>query len=277
MCRFLAYLGPSVGLEELVWGQPHSIVRQSWAPRQQRAGAVNADGFGLGWYDLAVRPEPARWRSPRPAWAERSFRSVAGLLRTTCALAAVRDATPPSPIEESGTPPFTAGPWLFAHNGAVPGFTGPLGVRLRHMVSDTRAAGIEGASDSEVLFALTLDRLDAGADPGTALAGVVADVVDLSGVPGPSGPLSGVPGPSGPLSGVTAARLNLVLTDGRRLAATAWGDSLFVLESDKAVVVASEPYDDDPRWKPVPGGSLVGADASGATVTPLTPAGRSRP
>jgi len=60
------------------------------------------------------------------------------------------------------------------------------------------------------------------------------------------------------------------------VAATASGDSLFVLESDGAVVVASEPYDDDPRWQPVPDGSSVEANASGATVTPLTPAGRSR-
>ncbi len=274
MCRFVAYLGEPVGLEELVWGPPHSIVRQSWAPRHQRPGAVNADGFGMGWYDLDVRPQPARWRSPRPAWAERSFRSVAGLLRTTCALAAVRDATPPSPVEESGTPPFAAGPWLFAHNGVVDGFAGPPGVRLRRMVSDTRASGIEGASDSEVLFALALDRLDAGADPGTALSEVVA-VVDAL---GQSGPLSGVLGQSGPLSGVTAAdRLNLVLADGRQLAATASGDSLFVLDSGTAVVVASEPYDDDPRWEPVPDASLVGASASGVTVTPLTPAGSSRP
>jgi len=123
------------------------------------------------------------------------------------------------------------------------------------MVSDTRAAGIEGASDSEVLFALVLDRLDAGADPGTALSEVVAIIGEVT----------------------APNRLNMVLTDGQRLAATAWGDSLFVLDSDKGVVVASEPYDDDPRWKPVPGGSLVGADASGTTVTPLTPSGRSRP
>jgi len=248
MCRFLAYLGPPVGLEDLVWEQPHSLVRQSWAPRHQRPGAVNADGFGMGWYDLSVRPEPARWRTPRPAWAERSFRSGAGLVRATCVLAAVRDATPPSLVEESGTPPFTAGPWLFAHNGAVEGFRdASVGVRLRRMVSDARAAGIEGASDSELLFALALDRLDAGADPGAALAHVVAAVTD-----------------------VAPARLNLVLTDGRRVAATSSGDSLFVLESDGTVVVASEPYDDDPRWQPVPDGSLVGADASGTAVTPLT-------
>jgi glutamine amidotransferase len=249
MCRFLAYLGPPVTLQSLLYDPPHSLVRQSWAPRHQRQGAVNADGFGVGWYDHALRDEPARWRTPRPAWAERSFANVAGLVRSTAVLAALRDATPPSPVEESGTPPFTSGPWLFAHNGRVEGFAGggPTGPLLRRLVSDTRAAAIEGSSDSEVLFALALDRLDAGAAPGPALADGVATV-----------------------TGVAAARLNLVLTDGRLVAATACGESLFVREDDDAVLVASEPYDDDRRWAPVPDGSLVVAHRSGATVGPLT-------
>ena len=250
MCRFVAYLGPPVTLHALLYDPPHSLVRQSWAPRHQRQGAVNADGFGVGWYDHEVRAEPARWRTPRPAWADRSFASVAGLVRSTAVLAALRDATPPSPVEESGTPPFTSGPWLFAHNGRVEGFAGggPAKVGLRRLVSDTRAAGSEGAADSEVLFALVLDRLDEGAEPGRALADVVATA-----------------------SGVAPARLNLVLTDGHRLGATAWGESLFVRESEGTVVVASEPYDDDPRWTPVPDRSLVVADRSGADVAPLTP------
>jgi glutamine amidotransferase len=247
VCRFLAYLGPPVILEDLLWGPTHSLVTQSWAPRHQRAGAVNADGFGVGWYDHSVRPEPARWRAARPAWAERSFRSVAGLVRSPAVLGALRDATPPSPVEESGTPPFTDGPWLFAHNGAVEGFTGGGGVGLRRLLSDRRAARIEGASDSEVLFALALDRLDQGSSPPVALGEVVATV-----------------------EAAAPARLNLVITDGYRVAATAWGDSLFVLESTGAVVVASEPYDDDARWRPVPDRSTVHGDASGVSVTPLT-------
>lgn len=248
MCRFLAYLGPPLSLQALLYDPPHSLVRQSWAPRHQRHGTVNADGFGVGWYDHDVRPEPARWRTARPAWAERSFRSVAGLVRSTAVLAAVRDATPPAPIEESGTPPFADGPWLFAHNGRVEGFAGggPVGPRLRRLLSDARAAGIEGASDSEVLFALALDLLDAGTAPGPALAQVVATV-----------------------AGMAPARLNLVLTDGHRLAATACGDSLFVREGGGSVLVASEPDDDDPRWAPVPDRSLVVADPSGARVAPL--------
>ena len=248
MCRFLAYLGPAVSLQALVYDPPHSLVRQSWSPRHQGEGVVNADGFGVGWYDHDIRPQPARWRSARPAWAERSFASVAGLVRSTAVLAALRDATPPAPVEESGTPPFTWGPWLFAHNGKVDGFAGggPARPRLHRLLSDARAAGIDGASDSEVLFALALDEIDSGASPGPALAAVVATV-----------------------SQVASARLNMVLTDGHRLAGTACGDSLFVLEGEVAVLVASEPHDDDTRWRPVPDGSLVVADRSGVVTAPL--------
>jgi glutamine amidotransferase len=236
MCRFLGYLGPPVTLASIVLDPPHSLLRQAWAPRHQRPGAVNADGFGVGWYDPARRAEPARYRTSRPIWGDRSFASLAGLVTSGAVLAAVRDATPPAPIEESGTPPFTAGPWLFAHNGAVDGYgvDPSVRIRLRRLVSDERAAGVEGAADSELLFALALDALHAGAGLGEALAAVIPAV-----------------------GGVATGRLNMVVTDGLELAATSWGHSLFVLEDETGVVVASEPYDDDPAWRPVPEGSMV--------------------
>ena len=250
MCRFVAYLGPPRSLESILVAAPHSLLRQSWAPRHQRHGTVNADGFGVGWYDLDRRPLPARHRTPRPMWADRSFASWAGLVDATGLLGAVRSATPPAPVEESGTPPFAAGAWLFAHNGAVDGFRTEKGARLRRLVSDRRAAGIEGASDSEVLFALVLDHLDRGTSGDEALRAVVATVL-----------------------GSTSARLNLVLTDGRRIHATACGDSLHVLQDGDlapgGVVVASEPCDDDPAWRAVPDGSLVTVSPDQVTQVPL--------
>ena len=254
MCRFVAYLGPPVSLESLLVDPARSLLHQSWAPRHQRYGTVNADGWGVGWYDLARRPEPARHRTARPMWADRSFASWAGLVDATAVLAAVRSATPPAPVEESGTPPFAAGRWLFAHNGVVEGFRSEAGGRLRRLVSDARTAGIEGASDSEVLFALALDHLDAGVGPGQALAAVAGTVLEA-----------------------TRARLNLVLTDGRHVAATACGDSLFVLAgaglADGGVVVASEPCDDHEGWQQVPDGSLVTATVEGWVMEPLGWAG----
>ena len=79
MCRHLAYLGPPVTLASLLYDPPHSLLRQSWAPRMQRHGTVNADGYGVGWYQPDVRPEPARVR--RPEGGEALVRAVLGPLR----------------------------------------------------------------------------------------------------------------------------------------------------------------------------------------------------
>ncbi len=250
MCRLLAYLGPPVSLQRLLLEPPHSLLHQSFAPRRQRHGTINADGWGVGWYDMDRRSEPARHRTPRPMWADRSFASWSGLVGSSAVLAAVRSATPPAPVEESGTPPFTAGSWLFAHNGAVEGFRTEVGAKLRRLVSDRRMAGVEGASDSELLFALVLDHLDQDASAGEALSEVVRSVLEL-----------------------TSARLNLVMTDGRCIAATACGDSLWVLSdvglAEGGSLVASEPCDDEPGWQVVPDGSLVAATAQELSVTGL--------
>ena len=246
MCRFVAYVGPPVTLGALLLHPPNSLLRQAWAPRHQRHGSINADGFGAGWYEPARRPEPARYRSARPMWADRSFASLADVVASPAVLGAVRDATPPAPVEESGTPPFTAGTWLFAHNGAVDGFVDGARTALHRLLSDQRASAIEGSADSEVLFALALDRLDEGAAPAEALAEVVSAVTR-----------------------VASGRLNLVLTDGATVAATVWGDSLFVLEAGAAAVVASEPYDDDPAWRPVPDRSVVSAEPGRVAVEAL--------
>jgi gamma-glutamyl hercynylcysteine S-oxide hydrolase len=249
VCRHLAYLGRPLTLEELLLAPEHSLLRQAWEPRYQTHGTVNADGFGAGWYDLDRRRAPARYRSHRPMWTDHSFASLAGLVASSSVLAAVRSASPGMPVEETGTPPFTEGPWLFSHNGLVPGFQHGVARELRQGLSDRRATVILGASDSELLFALVLDRLDAGAPPGEALGDVVKTV-----------------------EAVTSARLNMLLTDGERIAATAWRNSLFVLDNrllDGMTVVASEPYDGDPAWEPVADASLVEVDSEGVSIRSL--------
>jgi glutamine amidotransferase len=237
MCRHLAYVGPPVTLEKLIIKPEHSLLQQAFAPRHQTHGTINADGFGVGWYDRDKRAEPARYRTTRQIWADPSFASISGLVSSNAVLAAVRSASPGMAVEETSTPPFTDGPWLFSHNGFVPGFRTGVGRALRRKVSETRVHAMAGATDSELLFALVLDRLDAGAPPAEALVSVVGLVEDL-----------------------TTARLNLLLTDGERVAATACRNSLFVFDDRQltgAVVIASEPYDDDPSWEVVEDGSVV--------------------
>jgi glutamine amidotransferase len=232
-----------MSLERLLLEPEHSLLHQSWAPQRQAHGTVNADGFGVGWYDLSTRPEPARYRRAGPMWADRSFASVAGLVRSGAVMAAVRSATPPAPAEESGTPPFTWGPWLFAHNGVVDGFRDEPGARLRRALSDRRLAGVEGAADSEILFALVLDRLDAAATPEEALASVVDEV-----------------------TAVTTGRLTMMLTDGRRLIASVCGEPLYRTEDDGGsggIVVASEPTDAGAGWRCLADGTLLSVAQEG--------------
>jgi glutamine amidotransferase len=238
MCRHLAYLGPPITLAALLYDPPHSLVRQSWAPAQQRHGTVNADGYGVGWYAPDLTGEPARYRRSGPIWADRSLPSMARAVRTPALVAAVRSATAPSGSDETGAAPFTAGPWLWSLNGAVDGALEPL----RRSVSEDRAAGLEGSTDSEVLFALVLDRLDAGCDPASALSWLVRTV----------------PG-----------RLNVIMADGHRLWATAWGDTLWRRPWNGGVVLASEPFDDEPAWRGVPDCSLVTATGGSCSVAPV--------
>lgn len=249
MCRHLVYLGARTSLEDLLLTPEHSLLRQAYEPRYQTLGTVNADGFGVAWYDFERRPQPARYRTARAMWTDQSFTSIAGMITSNAVLAAVRSASPGMPVEETGTPPFVEGRWVFSHNGIVPGFHHGVGYELRRGLSERRATGIVGASDSELLFGLVLDRLDAGASPGEALADTVKWVESIA-----------------------TARLNLLLTDGNRAAATAWRNSLFVLDNrllDGTTVVASEPYDSDSAWEAVRDGSLVQVDANETAITSL--------
>jgi glutamine amidotransferase len=98
VCRHAVWLGRPRTLSSLVLEPPHGLLTQSYAPRRQRHGRVNADGWGVGfWAD--GRPGPVRWRSPRPLWTDASFASVAPVISASSILAAVRSATVGMPIE----------------------------------------------------------------------------------------------------------------------------------------------------------------------------------
>lgn len=103
-------------MSSLVLEPPFGLHRQSYAPRRQQRGLLNADGWGVGFY-VPDRTDPVRWRSARPLWGDASFASVAPVLSSRSVLAAVRSATPGMPMDESAAAPFTDGRWLLSHNG----------------------------------------------------------------------------------------------------------------------------------------------------------------
>jgi len=228
VCRHLAWLGAPRSLSELLLEPDHGLLVQSYAPRRQRNGLMNADGWGVGFFATA-RPEPARWRSNRPLWGEASFASVAPVISSGCVLAAVRSATTGMPLDETAVAPFQSGNWLLSHNGVVDrALLGPQ-------------PGAESVCDSAQLAAQVFRS-------GPDLAG---EIVAGLGKRDP------------------AARLNLLLTDGQRVLATRWNDTLSLLRTDDGVAVASEPYDDDPRWTDVPDHHLVEVAGDKVTLTDL--------
>ncbi|EKX62856.1 ergothioneine biosynthesis protein EgtC [Streptomyces ipomoeae] len=246
MCRHLAFLGPSLPLGRVLVDPPHSLFRQSWAPRRQRYGTVNADGFGVGWY-AEGDPVPARYRRAGPIWGDLSFTDLARVVRTGALLAAVRDATVPGADNEAAAAPYAAGPWLFSHNGAVVGWPASLAPLVARLPA-VEVLSMEARNDSALVWALVVNRLRGGDEEGQALADTVPEVARAA------------PG----------SRLNLLLTNGDTIAATAWGDTLWYLtEPGGGTVVASEPYDDDPRWVEVPDRTLLVADRTDVLLTPL--------
>lgn len=244
MCRHLGYLGPELTLRSLVFDGEHSLETQSYAPRMTQGCLLNADGFGVGWYQDG---EPVRFRRAQPIWTDLSFREVAGAVRASCAVAAVRSATPGFPVDESCAQPFRAGRWLFSHNGRIDDY-GAVEGALRDLAGDL--AGVPDARapvDSAPLFAVAVRHWRGGAPLGEGLAAALGEV-----------------------EAIAPGRYNLLASDGTSLAATAWGDSLFVREDGDRVRLASEPLDDGPGWKAVPDRSLVTAGpATGVSVTPL--------
>jgi gamma-glutamyl hercynylcysteine S-oxide hydrolase len=150
MCRHLGWLGADVTVSSLMLDPPQGLRVQSYAPRRQKHCLLNADGWGVGFFDGDV---PRRWRSAAPLWGDTSFDSVAPALRSHCVVAAVRSATVGMPIEVSATAPFTDGRWLLSHNGVVD----------RTVLPPTSSA--ESVCDSAILAAAIFARgLDALGD-----------------------------------------------------------------------------------------------------------------
>jgi glutamine amidotransferase len=144
-------------------------------------------------------------------------------------VAAVRSASAGMPIEATASAPFTDGRWLLSHNGLVDRAVLPASVKA------------EATNDSALLAALIFDR---GLD---ALGDTIVEVAAAD----------------------PNARLNILAANGSRLLATTWGDTLSALRRDDGVVLASEPYDDDPGWQEIPDRHLVDVVGTRLVLTPL--------
>ena len=174
MCRWLAYTGSPILIDDLLYKPTNSLIVQSLHSRLG-AESTNGDGIGIGWYD-EHDPNPGLFRSIEPAWSERNLRELATHIRTPVMLAHIR-ATSGSAVQQTNCHPFRYGRWLWMHNGLLAGFA-RMKRDLALAVDPELFPYIEGSTDSEVLFylALTFGLRD---DPPSAVARAVGFVEEV--------------------------------------------------------------------------------------------------
>ena len=152
MCRWIAYSGSPILLEELLYKPDHSLIDQSLHARMG-VETTNGDGFGVGWYG-ATTDTPAVFHSVEPAWNERNLRELASHVESPLFLAHIRASTGTA-VQQTNCHPFRHGRWLWVHNGLVREFP-RVKRELSIQVDASLYPYIEGSTDSELLFYLAL-------------------------------------------------------------------------------------------------------------------------
>jgi ergothioneine biosynthesis protein EgtC len=238
------YVGPALRVGEIVSTPPHSLLVQSYRPREMQSGTVNADGYGAAlWLDDG-NSEPALYRTAAPIWADPNQKWMNDRLVARSLIGAVRSATPGIGFELANVQPFAHGNIAFAHNGFITGFRRGVQRAIREGLGSEAYESIEGSSDSEHIFALVLD----GARPlpeavRTAIGRLDAICAGLD----------------------RTAVATLLLGDGEQLVGVRWARglkpaSLYWAPFQQGVSLASEPLDGG-RWKEIPADHLAIARA----------------
>jgi len=151
MCRWMAWFGQPVLIEDVLFKTPHGIVDQSLHSRMG-AETTNGDGFGLGWYGTGEGP--GVYHSVEPAWGDANLRELAAHIESPLFLTHVRAAIG-SPVQQTNCHPFRHGKWLFVHNGYI----ADLRVLRRDLmlaIEPALFADVHGSTDTEVVFHLAL-------------------------------------------------------------------------------------------------------------------------
>ena len=257
MCRWAAYRGDPIYLEELVSSPAHSLIEQSHCATRAKT-ATNGDGFGIAWY--GDHPEPGRYRDILPAWSDCNLRSLARQIRSPLFLAHVRAATHGA-TRRDNCHPFIHGRWSFMHNGQVAGFD-RIRRRMEALLPDDLFHARAGTTDSELLFLLAL-HLGLDRDPHGAMAEALATVEALA----------------VEVSGQALVRFTAAFSDGRNLYAVRYATdsrppTLYAapLGNAGSYCLVSEPLNDDTdRWVEIPDASIVTLGDGGISTEPFVP------
>lgn len=253
MCRLLGYLGPPILVDSLLCKPEHSLIVQSYQPREMTSGVVNADGFGVGWYHTQRDADPFTYKNTLPIWSDINLPSLSRYVETGCLLGCVRSATSGQAVDLSNCQPFLSDRLLFVHNGLIKNFQKTLYRSIRSRLSDFAYQSINGSTDSEHIFALLVNELTTGSSLSLAeaLGNTLKVLAELA-----KSPIT---------PGGVAFSVNAIVTDGHQLVASRFASetalpSLYWLRDEpnfpKAVIIASEPLFAG-NWHPCPAQSII--------------------
>ena len=273
MCRWLAYSGSRIRIEEILLRPKHSLIDQSLSSTMG-ATTTNGDGFGIGWY--GVGSTPGVFHSTEPAWNDRNLADLAKHIVSPLVFAHVRASTGGA-IQQTNCHPFRYQNWLWMHNGLIRGFAA-VKRDLAFAVDPSLYPLIEGSTDSELFFFLALS-MGLQEDPIAAVARAVAFIEDTGRQKGVEHPIQmtvattdGTSIWAFRYSSEGQSRSLFHSTDVRTLRATYPDNPILARVSDDARLVVSEPLGDlEGAWREVPEASCGIVHPGHDEIRPFTP------
>ncbi|MEG3974534.1 ergothioneine biosynthesis protein EgtC [Microcoleus sp. herbarium8] len=254
MCRLLGYLGGPILLDSILYKPEHSLIVQSYEPREMTSGVVNADGFGIGWYHPHLETDPFTYKNIQPIWSDLNLPSISRYVESGCAIGYVRSATSGQSVDLSNCQPFGYDRLLFVHNGFVKNFRQTLYRPIRDRLCDNVYQSINGTTDSEHIFALFVNELtEKNLTLQAALQNSLKILADLAKVQ------------------QIEFSANIIISDGHQLVASRFASqkaapSLYWVRDDlnfpNSVIIASEPLFAG-NWHECPEDSIISTGVDG--------------
>jgi len=234
MCRWLAYQGRSIYLDEVIYKPEHSLIHQCLESRKA-VTRVNADGFGLGWY--TARSTPGQFHEVLPAWGDENLRSLSHHIRSHRFMAHIRSSTG-SQVSRANCHPFIIDQWMFLHNGQIGEFE-KVKFSLERLLPEDLYVKKRGSTDSELIFLLMIKN-GLYKTPVKAIRTTIQEIEQACSERGILDPF----------------KASMCISDGRifwvvRYSSDGVPPTVYIRCQEESMTLASEPLDRDCCWKPV--------------------------
>lgn len=267
MCRFSALLSKSpIHLQTILNDPLNSLVNQSYSARESSSSGINADGFGVGWYNRELSPDPGVFKSILPAWNDENLLNLTSKISSHCFIGHVRASTVGN-VNYANCHPFSHKQFLFVHNGTIQDFD-LIKKAVIQLLPRSLLKNVKGQTDSEYLFALICKFMPDNCSVSEAQKAITQAIETINALQKEK-------------EIEICSRLNTVLTDGNFLIATRYSSkteddllSLYyrenICQNEKqcdevcSVTVSSEMLDDHgpENWIEVPSNHIIWMDST---------------